>query len=496
MSKLRGESVVPLDSVIAKSIVDFRDLARDLRERRSIWLIMLLADVVALELCVLLGYLTRLALSPIWPIAISTDQFGAIALGVLALPVALHFMGMYPGYGISPIVRLRQRVMASFVLFGVLIAWNYLERSEELSRGILVASMAYALILPFLIEAVARKILIKLKMWGQPTIVLGAGDTGTNMIELLQRRPELGMVPVAMFDDDSAKWGKQVGGVEVLGPLAHAASLDQSRIRTAILAVPMDDEQLAADVLDKLRFENVIIVPRLFGVQSLWVSPIDLDGVVGLQVTNNLSLPHNYVIKRLLDYAVSIPAAILSLPVLLVSALWIMLVDGAPIFFTQERRGFRGKTIKVLKLRTMYRDAEQRLEKHLADNPEAREEWQRFFKLKKDPRVLPGVGSFLRRTSLDELPQIFNVLRGDMSLVGPRPFPEYHLCHFDQRFCDFRASVQPGLTGLWQVSARSDGDLAVQESLDSYYIRNWSLWLDLYVLMRTIVTVVRGTGAY
>jgi len=262
--------------------------------------------------------------SPIWPIAISTDQFGAIALGVLALPVALHFMGMYPGYGISPIVRLRQRVMASFVLFGVLIAWNYLERSEELSRGILIASMAYALIVPFLIEAVARKILIKLKMWGQPTIVLGAGDTGTNMIELLQRRPELGMVPVAMFDDDSTKWGKQVGGVEILGPLAHAASLDQSRIRTAILAVPMDDGQLAADVLDKLRFENVIIVPRLFGVQSLWVSPIDLDGVVALQVTNNLSLPHNYVIKRLLDYAVSIPAAILSLPVLLVSALWIM----------------------------------------------------------------------------------------------------------------------------------------------------------------------------
>ena len=487
---------MPLDSVVAKGLVDFRGLARDLRERRSAWLVMFLTDVVALEFCVLMGYLTRLALSSIWPIVIHADQFISIALGVLVLPVALHFMGMYPGYGISPVLRLRQRVMASFVLFGVLIAWNYLERSEELSRGILIASMGYAIILPFLAEAAVRRALIRLGLWGQPTVILGAGETGAGLVDLLRRRPELGLVPVALFDDDSKKWGEDVGGVEVLGPLAHAGALDQSRIRTAILAIPTNDSKAIVNLLDRLRFENVIIVPRLFGVQSLWVSPIDLEGVVGLQVKNNLSLKQNYVIKRMLDYLIAVPATLTALPVLLVSALWIMLVDGWPVFFVQERRGFHGRTIRVLKLRTMYRDSEQRLEKHLADNPEAREEWQRFFKLRKDPRILPGVGAFLRRTSLDELPQLFNVLRGDMSLVGPRPFPEYHLSQFDQRFRTFRGSVLPGLTGLWQVSARSDGDLKTQESLDSYYIRNWSLWLDLYVLMRTVVTVVRGSGAY
>ena len=484
------------DLVLAKRLIESRSLARDIREWRPAWLIILLADVIALELCVLLGYLTRLALGPIWPIEISTAQFASIAVGVLALPVALHFMGMYPGYGINPILRLRQRIMASFVLFGLLIAWNYLERIDALSRGILIATMMYAFVIPFIVEAMTRKALIRLRLWGQPTVILGANETAENIVKLLQARPELGHIPVALFDDNASKWGQTVHGIEVLGPLAHAGALDHTRIRTAILAIAMEDGQSAASILDKLRFENIILVPRLFGIQSLWVSPIDLDGMVGLQVKNNLSLRHNIMVKRVLDYAIALPAAILSLPVLIVSALWIMLVDGWPIFFTQERRGHHGRTIRVLKLRTMYRDAEARLEAHLAANPEARDEWQRFFKLKKDPRVLPGVGAFLRRTSLDELPQIFNVLRGEMSLVGPRPFPEYHLAQFDRSFCEFRATVAPGLTGLWQVSARSYGDLIVQKSLDSYYIRNWSLWLDLYILMRTIVTVVRGSGAY
>src|SRR5262249_38163122 len=161
---------------------------------------------------------------------------------------------------------------------------------------------------------------------------------------------------------------------------------------------------------------------------------------------------------------------------------------GSP-FYSQEREGINGRTIKVWKLRTMYENADDMLDAYLDANPDERLVWERFFKLKSDPRILPVIGHFLRRTSLDELPQFWNVVTGDMSLVGPRPFPVYHQERFPPRFRSLRCSVLPGLTGLWQVRARSDGDLTVQETLDTYYIRNWSLWMDLHILAHTVRVV-------
>jgi lipopolysaccharide/colanic/teichoic acid biosynthesis glycosyltransferase len=171
-------------------------------------------------------------------------------------------------------------------------------------------------------------------------------------------------------------------------------------------------------------------------------------------------------------------------------------VSPGPAFYTQEREGQGSTRIRVPKLRTMHVNAESLLLEHLSENAEARREWQEHFKLKEDPRIVPGIGRLLRRTSLDELPQLWSVLKGEMSLVGPRPFPCYHLDEFDAGFRALRGRVPPGLTGLWQVSGRSNGDLKVQEAMDTYYIRNWSLWLDLHILARTIHAVLFGKGAY
>jgi lipopolysaccharide/colanic/teichoic acid biosynthesis glycosyltransferase len=164
-----------------------------------------------------------------------------------------------------------------------------------------------------------------------------------------------------------------------------------------------------------------------------------------------------------------------------------------PIFF-QERIGRFGRPFKTWKFRTMMPDAERVLQRKLADDPILKEEWEANFKLRVDPRIT-RIGAFLRRTSLDELPQLINVLRGDMSLVGPRPLPRYHHNELSSQVKKLRAQVRPGVTGLWQVSGRSDIGNDGIEKWDSYYVRNWSVWLDAVILVRTVRAVIRAEGA-
>jgi len=175
-------------------------------------------------------------------------------------------------------------------------------------------------------------------------------------------------------------------------------------------------------------------------------------------------------------------------------ALSIRWIDRGPAIFTQTRVGLGGRRFTLHKLRTMKVASELELEDHLNGDPDARREWNSRFKLRRDPRLVPGVGRWLRRLSIDELPQLWNVVIGEMSLVGPRPLPGYHLETFSESFRYLRGQVRPGLTGLWQVMAREDASEEKKILYDSYYIRNWSLWMDLYILALTVLAVFRARG--
>ena len=466
-----------------------------IRERKWVAWMLLLGDVAALEFALLLGCLLRLALLGWWPVRLHAAQFQGLALGVLFIPAGYQMAGLYPGYGLGPVEKLRARLKVTFAVFGGLVVWDYLVQHGTWSRGVLLVTALFALVLPPLAESGLVMLLVRLKRWGTPVVVLGATRTGVDLVERLRKKTYLGLIPVAVLDDGYAEPDYEHPDVPVLGPLSMA-SWFRDRVHTAVVAMPRMGQARLGQLLEELSFPRVIVIPDFSDLQAQWITPLDMGGTLGLELKRNLLLGRNWLIKRLLDYILVVPLFVFSLPIIGLLALWIKKVSPGPAFYAQEREGYDGRMLRVWKLRTMYPNAEQVLDRHLANNAEAREEWCRFFKLKNDPRILPGVGHFLRKTSLDELPQLWNVLKGEMSLVGPRPFPAYHLESFDGEFRRLRRRVLPGMTGLWQVSERSNGDLAVQRSLDTYYIRNWSIWQDIYLLVATLRAVLLSRGAY
>jgi Undecaprenyl-phosphate galactose phosphotransferase WbaP len=422
--------------------------------------------------------------TPLWPVS-------------LLFVAAYAVLGLYPGVGLSPVEELRRLVLGATMVCLAGSAFNFLSRDTTFSRGVLLTGWALSATLVPLARSLLKLACASRPWWGVPVLILGAGEAGRRIVASLAAQPELGLKPVAMLDDD---WDAEgYAGVPFAGPLAAAPELGRRLgVSHVLLAMPGLQREQLLRVLERMgaAFSHVIVIPDLFGMASLWVSPRDLGGELGLEVRQNLLIPMNRWLKRALDLLVSALVVLASAPLVALAAVWVKLADPGPAFFRQERGGEGDRTIGVWKLRTMFQDSEATFRRYLEAHPAARLEWQRFYKLKNDPRLLPCIGSLLRQTSLDEIPQLWNVIKGEMSLVGPRPFPSYHLEQFDGEFRKLRARVLPGVTGLWQVSARSNGDLQVQQALDTYYIRNWSLWLDLHILARTVRAVLFRQGAY
>lgn len=419
-------------------------------------------------------------------------SWGVYIVGVWAMGAS--FLNLVPGWGLGPVEELRRvTLLLVFVYFSLAVVLFFSKQAGDASRLTYFGALAVSLGLVPFVRTLVRRWLVKQGLWGVPAVIYGAGDAGRHIIEILNEERGLGYEPVAVFDDDVKRWGTTIEGIRIAG----GTQLVRRDAPVAFLAMPSLTRERLVELMDGplSHYNKVVIIPNLLAVPSLWVRPCDIGGLLGLETTSNLLNPVSRTIKRGVDIALSFFTAPIWVAIVVVAAFGVWLEDRRNPFYKQRRAGISGIDFEAWKLRTMVHDAEDVLEKHLAADPELQREWDTFHKLRDDPRVT-RLGRLLRRLSVDELPQLFNVLRGDMSLVGPRPLPDYHVEELDPALVKLRERVRPGVTGMWQVSGRSAVGTAGMERFDGYYVRNWSVWLDAVILVRTFKAVIRGSGAY
>ncbi len=376
--------------------------------------------------------------------------------------------------------------------------------SPDISRLIVFLLWLYGLFLFPFFRLMGKRLLFKAGLWKENVIIIGAGKAGLDTAKALQSESHLGYQVLGFLDDDDAKIGTDllIGGEQyrVFGKTKNFSKfvkmLNVSTIIVAIPSLPIEKlTQLTSNIQKYAK--NILLIPDLKGIAltNTELNHLFFQQLFLLKINNNLKSLHNRTIKRSFDMALSVLILPLLLPLIGILGLLIRLDSPGPVFYSHKRIGRGGKEFGVYKFRSMYQDSTERLETILETDPEARKEWDTYFKLKHDPRIT-RMGRFLRRTSLDELPQIFNVLKSEMSLVGPRPVIEEELLKYYKEGADYYQLVRPGITGLWQVSGRNDVDYEARVKLDTWYVLNWSLWLDVLMLVRTVKVVFQKQGAY
>ncbi len=406
-------------------------------------------------------------------------------------------IGLYSGFGIGAPEELRRATIASTILFITLAATTVSLRGARAPfTWTLFLALALSIALVPLLRECVRQLYSRESWWGSPAVIFGAGPAGRSVVRALLADPGLGLKPVAVLDDLAAE-DDSISGVPVLGPAELAPFVFRGqRPAYAVFAMPDIPQNQLMSMIERYgaNFSHVLVIPDLEGFASLWVNSKSVGGMVGLELRQQVLLSDYAVMKRIVDLVLTVVGGIAILPVCAAIAAWIKIVSPGPALYSQMRIGQNGVRFRAWKFRSMVQDADSVLEESLAANPALREEWERDHKLKNDPRVT-APGAFLRRTSLDELPQLWNVLKGDMSLVGPRPIVEKEVVKYGTAF-DMFTRVKGGITGLWQVSGRNDVSYDERVGLDLFYVRNWSVWLDCCILFRTIAVVLFRKGAY
>ena len=453
--------------------------------------VMLLADIVAslLTIGATLGYLEIFIDGP-HPIRGS----GVLAGFWLVLLPVLWLNNLYPGLFIHPAEEIRKIVYSvtwvALVVALLIAQWQTAFPYPPVLLLVMWFGSAPAILgSRYLIRRAVRY----KKWWGVPVVVLGSGTSAERIIEKL-RRGNLGLRLAGTFSEQEVLSGhkdlsRRTAGESTAFKAPHIAPY-------AILAMTnRTNEELGVIIREYCSgFGHVLLLSNMPTVCTVGITARDIGGELGVELPQRLFHRSAAFLKRGLDIVLSLLILVLLSPIIAAIVIAIKCTSHGPVLFGQSRCGQNGEVFRALKFRTMMVDAERSLDDYLRSNPEYRLEWQRDHKLKHDPRVT-SLGKGLRRASLDEIPQLVNVLTGQMSLVGPRPIVSQEIARYGHGYRLY-TRVRPGITGLWQVSGRNNTTYEERIAFDEYYVHNWSMWLDLYILLRTVKVVITAEGAY
>ncbi len=454
----------------------------------------ILLDILTITSAVFFSTITRYLLEPVlggvinWPLILNGLLFYVIFIIILA-----WLNGLYPGFGL-PAVQEMQKVLyvvsLATVFLGVFLFLQQL--GVAYSRVVFVLTWFLSALFMMLGRFALRNRFSKFSWWGIPMIVVGSEARVKPIIEKLHQTRRLGFRPVYYYVLD----GKAEQPVQGVAPIESQQALRDMISKTKIQHVIFTDPITEFNAIDfqwmRDVFPNILFIIDTASFGSLWVRTIDVHGTLAIETNYHLLNKQETIIKRVFDMLLSLLLLLVTWPIFIFMALLVRIDSKGPILYTQKRLGQDGELFDSYKFRTMYENADAILQELLDKDDEARQEYQIYHKLAQDPRVT-RVGKILRRFSLDEMPQFINVLKGDMNLIGPRSYLPRELPAMGAS-ANVILKVRPGITGWWQVMGRNATSFKERLHLDEYYISNWSIWLDIYIMIKTLWVLIRAEG--
>ena len=372
-------------------------------------------------------------------------------------------------------------------------------KAPVVSRLFITLLGAFVFVLVSGARLTLRLICNRFNIFLEPTILIGSDETARKLMKYAVTESFFGIKVVGIIDDNPE--GKALEGkFTLLGGLQDAPEIiRQTKVQNILVLAPRMKTKKLYGLIDELfpLVKNISFVPETeeLPVSNMEIHRLYSENMIVISMKNNLSRWYNQLFKRTFDLIVSVIGTLAILPFLTAISLAILCTSPGPVIYSHRRIGRNGEHFNCYKFRSMVQDSDIKLKEYLKNNPDAQKEREQNQKLKNDPRVTK-VGAFLRKTSLDELPQLFNVILGQMSLVGPRPIVDAEVVKYGVYFSDYTL-VRPGMTGLWQISGRSDTSYARRVRLDAWYVRNWNIWLDITILVKTVKVLLSSrNGAY